>query len=197
MRCGKSARSAAIAAALLLCAAAAPAQESEPAKTLTPGKGSDLTSTRCGICHEVTHITLARLSRGEWEDNVKNMIERGAPIAPAEIPVIIEYLATYYNRDAAAPAPDATAAASGADPVQKLLAANACLGCHGVSQQIVGPAFRDVATRYAGDKTASGRLAAKIKAGGSGNWGRLAMPAHAHLKDAELAQLVDWILAQK
>ena len=75
------------------------AQEDAPSRTLTPGKGADLTSARCGICHDVTHITRGKLSRGEWQDNVKNMIERGAPIEPAEVPVIVEYLATYYNRD--------------------------------------------------------------------------------------------------
>ena len=65
-----------------LTAVPSAAQDNEPSRTLTPGKGSDLTSARCGICHEVTHITRGKLSRGEWQDNVKNMIERGAPIAP-------------------------------------------------------------------------------------------------------------------
>lgn len=59
------------------------AQEPEPAKTLIPGKGSDLTTARCATCHDAQHITRAPLSRGEWEFNIKNMIERGAPMAPA------------------------------------------------------------------------------------------------------------------
>ena len=168
---------------------------SDLSRTLTPGKGSDLTSARCGICHEVTHITRGKLSRGEWQDNVKNMIERGAPIDPAEVPVIVEYLATYYNRDAEAPPP--AAAPAGGDPVQGLLSANACSGCHGIAQKIVGPAFREIAARYAADKSAPAKLAAKIKSGGAGNWGTIPMPPHAALADAELAQLVDWILAQK
>lgn len=171
------------------------AQDNEPSRTLTPGKGSDLTSARCGICHDVTHITRGKLSRGEWQDNVRNMIERGAPIDPAEVPVIVDYLATYYNRETEAPPPEA--APAGGDPVQRLLAANACTGCHGATQKIVGPSFREIATRYAGDKAASTKLAAKIKGGGAGNWGTIAMPAQASLSDAELALLVGWILAQK
>jgi len=181
--------------AIGLTAAPSTAQDNEPSRTLTPGKGSDLTSARCGICHEVTHITRGKLSRGEWQDNVKNMIERGAPIDPAEVPVIVEYLATYYNRDSEAPLPEA--APANADPVQRLLAVNACSGCHGLTQKIVGPAFREIAARYAGDKSAASKLAAKIKSGGAGNWGTIAMPPHASLTDAELAQLAGWILAQK
>ena len=181
--------------AIGLAVAPLAAQENVPSRTLTPGKGSDLTSARCGICHDVTHITRGKLSRGEWQDNVKNMIERGAPIDPAEVPVIIDYLATYYNRDAEAPPPEA--APANGDPVQRLLAANACTGCHGVSQKIVGPSFREIAARYAGDKSASTKLSAKIKSGGAGNWGTIPMPAHASLADADLAQLVSWVLSQK
>ncbi len=175
-----------------------PAQEA-PATTLIPGKGSDLTMARCALCHEITHVTRARLSRGEWEDNVRNMIERGAPIPPNEIPVIVEYLATYYNRDSAPPPPDPAAAASsaGQDPVQRLLAHNACTSCHGIDQKIVGPSFREVAARYAGDGAAGKRLADKIKTGGAGNWGSIPMPPHAKLSDVELAQMVSWILARK
>ena len=70
------------------------AQDPEPSRTLIPGKGSDLPTARCATCHDAQHITRGRLSRGEWEFNIKNMIDRGAPIAPAEIPVILEYLST-------------------------------------------------------------------------------------------------------
>src|SRR3972149_7048864 len=99
----KSAAAAVLAAAAVFLVAVAPlaAQEPEPSKTLTPGKGSDLATARCATCHDVQHITRVRLSHGEWEFNIKNMIERGAPIAPGEVPVILEYLATYYNRDSA------------------------------------------------------------------------------------------------
>ncbi len=192
-----------IAAVILFASSAAiaplAAQESVPSRTLAPGKGADLTMARCALCHEITHITRSRLSRGEWEDNVRNMIERGMPIAPEEIPLVVDYLATYYNRDSAAPPPDAsaTAAASAQDPVRRLLADNSCNSCHGIDQKIVGPSFREIAVRYAGDGSAGARLAAKIKAGGSGNWGAIPMPPQATLSDAELAQIATWVLNRK
>ena len=175
------------------------AQEVAPSRTLTPGKGADLTMARCALCHEITHITRTRLSRGEWEHNVQNMIERGMPIAPDEIPLVVDYLAKYYSRDSSAPAPDASAAASAVapDPIQRLLADNACTSCHGVDQKIVGPSFREVAARYAGDGGASGRLATKIKAGGAGTWGAIPMPPQAGLSDGEAALLAEWVLARK
>jgi len=196
---------AALAAAFFLVAggiAFAPlsAQEAEPPKTLTPGKGSDLTTARCAICHDAQHITRARLSRDEWDFNIKNMIERGAPIAPGEIPVILEYLSTYYNRDTAAPPPDttaSTAADAGRDPVQGLLTANACVACHQLDQRTVGPSFREVAAKFAGDSSAAGRLAKKIKDGGAGNWGSVPMPPHPQLSDGDLNLIVTWVLDQK
>ena len=194
---------AATSAALLLFAgvnAIAPlsAQETTASKTLIPGKGADLTMARCAICHDITHVTRTRLSRGEWEFNVKNMIERGMPIAPEEIPQVVEYLATYYNREGPAPAPDPAAdAGTSQDPVARLLAANACMGCHAPDSRIVGPSFREIAARYASDGGAAQKLAAKIKAGGAGVWGQVSMPPHPGLSDAELQQLAGWVLAQK
>jgi len=181
---------------------AALAQESDPSKTLIPGKGSELTTARCATCHDAQHITRASLSRGEWEFNIKNMIERGAPIAPPEIPIILEYLATYYNRDSAAPPPDPAQAsfgldAGGGDPVEKLLAANACIACHTLDKQIVGPSFRDVAAKYASEADASGRLAKKVKEGGAGVWGNVPMPPNAAIAESDLAQIVGWILRQR
>src|SRR5262249_3779635 len=174
------------------------AQDAEPSKTLIPGKGSALTTARCATCHDAQHITRTRLSRGEWEFNIKNMIERGAPIAPAEVPLILEYLATYYNRDSPAPPPDPDAASygtdGGGDPVQRLLNANACVACHALDKRVVGPSFKDVAAKYAGDGEAAARLGRKIKEGGAGSWGNVPMPPNPALPDADLGEIVGWIL---
>lgn len=177
------------------------AQEPEPAKTLIPGKGSDLTTARCATCHDAQHITRAKLSRGEWEYNIQNMKERGAPMAPGEIPVILEYLATYYNRDTPAPPPDPAASGYGVgggdDPVAKLLNANACVACHTLDKRVVGPSFKEVAAKFAGDRGAAALLAKKIKEGGAGNWGNVPMPPHPQLSDADLDRIVGWILQQR
>jgi cytochrome c len=66
-----------------------------------------------------------------------------------------------------------------------------------VEQRVVGPAFREVAQRYAGDAGAAARLAAKVRAGGQGNWGQVPMPPAAAISDAELSALIAWVLARK
>jgi cytochrome c551/c552 len=180
---------------LAACGIASAQEEPAPSRTLTPGKGVELTTARCVICHDAQHITRTKLSRGEWEFSIKNMIERGAPIAPGEIAPILEYLATYYNRDVAPPAPAASAA--GGDPIVNLLNANACTACHQVDKRVVGPSFKEVAARYANDSTAAAALTKKIKGGGSGVWGAAPMPPNPALSDAELQQLASWILRQK
>ena len=185
----------------MVCAVAL-AQDADPPKTLIPGKGSDLTTARCATCHDAQHITRAKLSRGEWEFSIRNMIERGAPIAPVEIPVILEYLATYYNRDSAAPSADPAAAgfgmdAGGGDAVQQLLNANACVACHTLDQRVVGPSFREVAAKYAGDGEATAKLARKVKEGGAGAWGNVPMPPNAAISDGDLGAIVGWILQQR
>lgn len=173
------------------------AQEPEAPRTLTPGKGVELTTSRCVICHDAQHITRAKLSRDEWAFNVKNMVERGAPITPEEIPPIVEYLSTYYNRDVALPVAEAAAATPSAeDPAQKLLTANACIACHAVDRKLIGPGFREIAQRYQAQGGAPDQLAKKIRDGGSGVWGATPMPPHQHLGDADLRLMVSWIMQQ-
>ena len=72
-----------------------------------------------------------------------------------------------------------------------------CMACHSVANKIVGPAYKDVAKKYAGDKTAADKLAAKIVKGGSGVWGAVPMPANPQVSEAEAKKLVAWILSQK
>ncbi|MDC7709382.1 c-type cytochrome [Vogesella indigofera] len=73
----------------------------------------------------------------------------------------------------------------------------ACVACHAVDKKIVGPAYKDVAKKYAGDKSAEAKLVAKVKAGGSGVWGPIPMPAHPQVSDADMKTLVKWVLSQK
>lgn len=77
-----------------------------------------------------------------------------------------------------------------------LLAKYNCQACHAVDKQLVGPAFKDVAAKYADDTTAPAKLAQKIKGGGSGVWGSTPMPPN-NVPDADLEAMVTWILAQK
>ena len=165
---------------------------------LTSGPGAALTENKCKICHELQHIRRAPLSRGEWSDNLRNMKERGTPMDNAEMAIILDYLSTYYSRDPAPPpAPDTISGAGGGDPIQKLLNVSACLGCHALDKRVVGPSFREIAAKHAGDSGAAQRLAAKVRGGGQGAWGVVPMPPNPSLSDADLKTLVGWVLEQK
>ena len=72
-----------------------------------------------------------------------------------------------------------------------------CLACHQIDKKVVGPAYKDVAAKYAGDKDAVSRLAQKIMKGGSGSWGPVPMPANPQVSEAEARQLAAWVLLQK
>ncbi|MBS0551243.1 MAG: c-type cytochrome, partial [Proteobacteria bacterium] len=78
-----------------------------------------------------------------------------------------------------------------------LAKAKNCLACHAVDKKLVGPAYKDVAAKYAGQKDAAAMLATKIQKGGVGAWGQVPMPPNPQVNDAEAKQLVEWILAQK
>lgn len=71
---------------------------------------------------------------------------------------------------------------------------SACMACHGVDSRVVGPAFRDVAKKYAGDAAAAARLAAKIRSGGTGAWGDVPMPAQPQVSEADALALARWVL---
>lgn len=71
-----------------------------------------------------------------------------------------------------------------------------CLACHGVDKKVLGPGFKDVAAKYKGDASAEGKLVTKVKAGGSGVWGPMPMPANSpQVKDADIKTIVKWILS--
>ncbi len=84
-----------------------------------------------------------------------------------------------------------------ADPGMALAQKNACMSCHGVDKKIVGPAYKDVAKKYAGDKTAMAKLTAKVKMGGKGVWGEIPMPPNPQVKDADLHEILTWVLSLK
>ena len=72
-----------------------------------------------------------------------------------------------------------------------------CMACHAADKKLGGPAYKDGATKYAGQKDAVDKLAAKIIKGGSGVWGPVPMPANAQVNEAEAKKLAAWVLTQK
>jgi cytochrome c len=72
-----------------------------------------------------------------------------------------------------------------------------CLACHQVNQKVVGPSYKEVAQKYAGQPDAVAKLVPKVMKGGSGVWGAVPMPANPQVSEAEAKQLVQWILSLK
>lgn len=80
---------------------------------------------------------------------------------------------------------------------QALAQAKNCMACHAVDKKLVGPSYKEVAAKYAGQKDAVDKLAAKIQKGGSGVWGPVPMPANTQVNDAEAKKLAAWVLSLK
>jgi cytochrome c len=76
----------------------------------------------------------------------------------------------------------------------RLAAEKNCMACHDVSAQRLGPPFREIAIRYAGQKDATERMAGKIIKGGEGAWGNVRMPANTQISEQEARRLAVWVL---
>jgi len=88
-------------------------------------------------------------------------------------------------------------ASQGALASADLAKAKNCMACHAVATKLVGPAFKDVAAKYAKDPEAPARLAQKIQKGSQGVWGPVPMPPNPQVSNEEAATLAKWVLAQK
>lgn len=86
----------------------------------------------------------------------------------------------------------AGAALANAEMAQK----KGCMACHQLQTKVVGPAYKEVAAKYAKDKDAVKKLAEKVIKGGSGVWGPVPMPPNA-VTPADAEALVKWILTVK
>lgn len=81
---------------------------------------------------------------------------------------------------------------------EALLRKSGCFACHTVDKKLVGPALKDIAAKYKGQPGIVDKLTKKVRAGGSGNWGTVAMaPAPATVSDADLKAAISYILTLK
>ncbi|PUE48837.1 hypothetical protein B9Z47_04710 [Limnohabitans sp. 2KL-1] len=74
---------------------------------------------------------------------------------------------------------------------------NGCTGCHAMASALVGPAFKDVAAKYADQADAKDQLIQSIRQGSSGKWGQMAMPPQGQLPAADAQKLALWVLKSK
>lgn len=90
----------------------------------------------------------------------------------------------------------AQATAADAKAAEALAQKSGCLACHSIDKKVLGPAYKDVAAKYKGDKTAEAKLVEKVKKGGSGTWGPMPMPANSpQVKDEDIKTIVQWVLS--
>ena len=78
---------------------------------------------------------------------------------------------------------------------RKLIEGSTCLSCHQMDRTSVGPSYLDVARKYRGDSAAVARLVRKIREGGSGVWGKVTMPGHPQITEAQASAMVRYILS--
>jgi cytochrome c len=88
----------------------------------------------------------------------------------------------------------ATAIALPAQASEALAKKHNCLACHQTDKKVIGPAYKEVAKKYKGQKDAQAQLEQKVKKGGVGVWGQIPMPPNAAVPDKDIHELVEWIL---
>lgn len=91
----------------------------------------------------------------------------------------------------------AGAHAADAKAAEGLAKNSGCPACHTANKKLIGPSYQNVAAKYRGNKNAEAQLVKKVKAGGKGVWGDIPMPPNAHVKDADIQAIVQWILSLK
>ncbi len=92
----------------------------------------------------------------------------------------------------------ASSAAFAADSGEAVFKKSSCSSCHTLDKKSVGPALKEVAAKYKGDKGAQAKLEAKVRNGGSGSFGAMPMPATPKtVSDGDIKTMVAWILSQK
>jgi len=202
------------------CSVAAPREIKLPPETVLLRRselpGAAIAAQKCAICHSADYVSYQPpgLTLAQWTAEVSKMQHAyGAPLTEGEVKEIGAYLAVAYGSAkendagvvAASRAPatagavqtrTAVADASGALDVKALLNANSCLPCHAIDRKVVGPAYHDVAAKYAGDAQAVTKLVENIRKGGVGRWGPVTMPPVTGLTDAEAKALAEFVLKQ-
>lgn len=171
--------------------------------------GYTLAQRNCMTCHSVHYIQSQPPAspRDYWEATVKKMrVPFGAKFADEDIPAIVDYLVKTYGAErgsgtmalntANKPTTIPLTATPDLADAKALLAANNCMACHAIDKQIVGPAFRNVAAKYASKVNAAALVARNIRDGGSNKWGPVSMPAFTHLSEAEAGVLAHYVLSQ-
>lgn len=123
-----------------------------------------------------------------YKANPEEVAERIRPVGQ----VVVQGEEAAGETIAVAPAaPVVAEAVSASDLAQS----SGCMGCHQVAAKVVGPSYNEVAAKYKGDVAALEMLVKKVRNGGTGTWGQVPMPPNAHVSEANVRSIVEWVLA--
>lgn len=164
-----------------------------------PGSGQVVRpDTRIATAQSATSETRS-VSTGQAEEGGKP--DEGTLVLPSDPPASDTPVSSSAAPDTGPPRTQAQAQASAPQAIDdatalRVLKSNHCASCHQPERKVVGPAFRDIGRRHAGQPDAGRQLAASILGGSSRNWGPVLMPPQPHVNDRDLRIIVDWILQQ-
>ena len=164
-----------------------------------PGSGQVVRpDTRIATAQSATSETRS-VSTGQAEEGGKP--DEGTLVLPSDPPASDTPVSSSAAPDTGPPRTQAQAQASAPQAIDdatalRVLKSNHCASCHQPERKVVGPAFRDIGRRHAGQPDAGRQLAASILGGSSRNWGPVPMPPQPHVNDRDLKIIGDWILQQ-
>lgn len=171
-----------------------------PAGTGKPPGSGQVTrpGTRIATAQSATSETRS-VSTGQAEEGGKP--DEGTLVLPSDPPASDTPVSSSAAPDTGPPRTQAQAQASAPQAIDdatalRVLKSSHCASCHQPERKVVGPAFRDIGRRHAGQPDAGRQLAASILGGSSRNWGPVPMPPQPHVNDRDLKIIVDWILQQ-
>ncbi len=159
--------------------------------------GVEVANAQCLTCHSADYAAMQPPKPLDfWKAEVAKMKGKyGAPIPDDATNSLSAYFAKNYGTDTT-DAPTMAFDSTILDP-QTLATKMGCFNCHNVDKKVIGPAYQDVAAKYASDPDAMDRVRQQIVNGGSGKWGSVPMPGYKIMSDEQVNALAKWVLAQK
>lgn len=171
-----------------------------PVETATyrPAAGVDTANAQCLTCHSADYASMQPPKpRDYWAGEVAKMKAKyGAPIPDETTNTLINYFAKTYGTDKGETTSTVSFDPTILDP-HTLATKMGCLNCHNVDKKVIGPAYKDVAAKYASDPNGLQSVRQQIVNGGSGKWGSVPMPGYKVMSDAQVDALAHWVLSQK
>ena len=173
----------------------------------TPPAGTGKPPASGQVARPDTRIATAQSATSETRSVSTDQAEEGGKpdegtlVLPSDPPASDTPVSSSAAPDTGPPRTQAQAQASAPQAIDdatalRVLKSSHCTSCHQLERKVVGPAFRDIGRRHAGQPDAGRQLAASILGGSSRNWGPVPMPPQPHVNDRDLRIIVDWILQQ-